>query len=113
MKIYVNYNFVKIITFGFARAITLWPFGIFLAHETDLSYPSLINHEKIHWQQQKEMLGIFFYLWYLFEWLVSILVYGIRSAYTNISFEQEANANERNFLYIENRQKFAWFVYLF
>ena len=47
------------------------------------------NHEAIHTVQMKEMLYIFFYFWYLVEWLVKLFRYG-RNAYENISFEREA-----------------------
>ena len=78
----VRPNLVKIITFGFAAAITLWPFGIYLRDDKYLNNKELINHESIHWKQQIEMLGIFFYLWYLIEWIVKIFIYG-KQAYNN------------------------------
>ena len=31
------------------------------------------NHENIHAQQQKEMLIVFFYVWYLFEYLYRLI----------------------------------------
>lgn len=69
------------------------------------------NHERIHTEQMKEMLFIFFYLWYLIEWVVRLFRKG--NAYKNISFEREAYANERVSQYCEeNRKRFAWFNYL-
>jgi len=49
--IYNTPKFVKFITFGFADAITLWPFGIFISHDNE----TVLRHEYIHWIQQKEM----------------------------------------------------------
>jgi len=97
--------------------ITLAPFGIYV-DETFIKFkenPNLIqiyyrivNHEKIHWKQQLEMLIIFFYLWYVIEWLLKLIKYG-KDAYNNISFEREAYANEENFEYLKTRKHFAWF----
>lgn len=68
------------------------------------------NHEAIHTAQMKEMLYVFFYLWYLVEWLIRLL--GKGDAYRNISFEKEAYDNEGDLTYLENRPMFAWWWYL-
>lgn len=68
------------------------------------------NHERIHTKQMQEMLYIFFYLWYLIEWIVRLFRKG--NAYRNISFEREAYANEQGGQYCQNRKRFAWFNYL-
>ena len=101
-------------------AITLAPFGIYV-DKTFIEYskhPNLvgiynriINHEKIHWKQQLEMLIIFFYLWYVIEWLIKLIKYG-KAAYNNISFERESYANEENFKYLETRKHFAWLKHI-
>jgi len=62
MKIKVS----KIVPTGFV-GITLWPFGIYVSDEKYLTSARIINHEKIHWKQQKETLGIIFYLIYGIE----------------------------------------------
>lgn len=90
-------------------AITLAPFGIYYRPEK-LS-PETLNHEKIHYKQQKEMLIIFFYIWYLLEWLIRILING-KKAYISISFERESYLNSKNKSYLETRKKFAWIKYL-
>lgn len=36
------------------------------------------NHEAIHGRQCLEMLGVFFYLWYVLEWLVRIPFYQLQ-----------------------------------
>ena len=111
MRIKVRPKLLKVITFGWAAAITLWPFGIYLAKDRYLNNKELINHESIHWKQQIEMLGIFFYLWYLLEWIVKIFMYG-KGAYNNLSFEREANAHENDLNYLVNRKRYAWVDYL-
>ena len=55
----------------------------------------------------KEMLYIFFYLWYLVEWLVKLFRYG-RNAYENISFEREAYTYQYDYSYLEKRKKYHW-----
>ena len=96
---------------GNYRGITLYPFGIFLKK---LDYPdidTLVNHETVHWQQQKEMLVLPFYLWYGIEWIVNIFKFGKR-AYVKLSFEQEAYNNQKNLDYLKTRKKFSWIKYL-
>ena len=73
--------------------------GVYLSNE-------LINHERIHSAQQREMLFIFFYLAYFMEWIVRLPMRG--NAYRNISFEREAYANQRNLDYLHTRRHYAW-----
>ena len=104
-------SLVKIITFNFAAAIALWPF-ILVRPGVKLD-KRLINHEKTHLRQQEELLIIFFYLWYLFEYTVHLIKYRDHySAYMNISFEKEAHDNERNEDYLSYRKKFNFLNYL-
>ncbi len=77
--------------------------GVYLSNE-------LMNHERIHSAQQREMLFIFFYLFYVAEWLVRLLMRG--NAYRNISFEREAYENQRNLDYLKTRRHYAWRKYL-
>ncbi len=136
-------GFVLFITGGWAAGITLAPFGIYIK-EKYLTWTKIINHEKIHWQQQMEMivagaiiaaitvgilllLGIsswwlltslafpflFFYLWYLIEWLFKFILPPYDSAYSALSHEREANAFENDYEYLNNRKHFAWLKYLF
>lgn len=68
-----------------------------------------INHEKIHTEQMKEMLYVFFYLWYVIEWLVKLPLYSFtHKAYRNISFEREAYQNQYDMNYLNNRKHYAW-----
>jgi len=93
-------------------AITIWPF-IFVRNNNLKKVDDLINHEKIHLRQQLELLLILFYLWYGIEYLVHYMK-GKDSikAYKSISFEKEANWNENDLDYLDNRKWFSWFKYL-
>jgi hypothetical protein len=105
---------VKIITFNWPLAITLAPFGIYVNQKyrtLENVSKKTKNHEMIHWKQQLEMLIIFFYLWYLIEWLIRLPVNG-RKAYVSLSFEQEAYGNESNYDYLKTRKPFSWFKYV-
>ena len=89
-------------------AITLYPF-IFLRERANSNSP-LLNHEKIHLRQQKELLVIFFYLWYLLDFLWKYAKYrNWNKAYRNIIFEREAYTNERNMNYLKIRGLY-WFI---
>lgn len=77
--------------------------GVYLSDE-------LMNHERIHTAQQREMLYVFFYLVYVVEWLVRLTMRG--NAYRNISFEREAYANQRNLAYLRSRPHYAWRRYM-
>jgi zinc transporter ZupT len=108
--------FVKLITFGFAAGITLAPFGIYIRkkyYENQAHYKSkrLINHEKIHWEQQMELYILPFYVLYLVEWIVRIFI-KLSKAYKSISFEQEANEYEKDSKYLDKRKKYNWFKFL-
>lgn len=94
--------FLKLILPKWVSAITLAPFGIYMKEGT---HADVAWHERIHWQQQTEMLYIFFYLWYVIEWTIKLFKYK-RQAYMNISFEREAYAMP------ENRKPYNWIKYL-
>lgn len=92
--------------------ITLFPF-IFLKERDLKQNTALINHEKIHLKQQLELLIIFFYLFYFFEWMVKLCIYKNRHlAYRNLSFEREAYENENNLQYLKTRTFWAFIKYL-
>lgn len=82
-------------------------FGIVLSRGA-LS-PTEANHEYIHTLQQREMLFVFFYLWYLAEWLVKMVRYrSFNKAYLHISFEREAYCHQHDLTYSQHRRHFAW-----
>lgn len=92
---------------GFA-AINL--FGILFVRKGVKVSEEMINHEAIHTAQMKEMLYVFFYLWYVIEWIVRLFKNG--DAYRNISFEREAYANENNRDYLTNRKMYNWINFI-
>lgn len=52
----------------------------------------LIQHERTHWFQQREMLIILFFVWYIIEWFIKLFTE--QKAYKALSFEREARANQ-------------------
>lgn len=66
-----------------------------------------INHETIHTKQGQELLWIGFYLWYIIEYLIRLIMYrDTKLAYKNISFEREAYQNDLD--YLSNRKHYNW-----
>lgn len=96
--------------FSGVSGVTLAPFGIYLS-KRHLNNTVTVNHEKIHWKQQIEMLIIPFYLFYVIEWLIK-MVGGNKNAYKSISFEQEAYSNESNMNYLSERKPYSWIKFL-
>ena len=73
----------------------------------------LINHERIHFRQQIELLILPFYIWYILEYLTHRLRgKSPNQAYRNISFEREAYENDENLEYLNNRKLWAFWKYL-
>ncbi|MCU0467837.1 MAG: hypothetical protein MUF58_04480 [Arcicella sp.] len=73
----------------------------------------LINHERIHFRQQLELLIIPFYFWYVVEYLLHrIKGKSGNQAYRSISFEREAYQNDENLSYLKNRKWWAFLKYL-
>ena len=84
-------NFLAINLFGFIFALR------------DLS-PRELNHERIHTAQQRELLYLPFFLWYVTEWIVLCLKYrDMLKAYYHIRFEQEAYRHEGDPTYLNHR----------
>lgn len=104
MKIIYN----NLIPFKGFAAINL--FGILFVRKGVKVSEEMINHEAIHTAQMKEMLYIFFYLWYVVEWIVRL--FKDSDAYRNISFEREAYANEDNKDYLKNRKMYNWINFI-
>lgn len=98
---------VRYLTFGFASAITFFPF-VLIGINTPLTR-RLVNHERIHLRQQAELLIIPFYLLYLLEYLLRFITYkNGYLAYRNISFEREAYRHDKNMQYLSNRPLWNW-----
>lgn len=88
-------------------------FGTFWARDPSWIDKYVINHEKIHTAQQRELLFVPFYIIYLIEWCVKCLKYRNRKeAYYNISFEREAYRHGNDLTYLPNRKHYSW-IHLF
>lgn len=125
MKIIRN----NIIPFTGYKCINL--FGILFVKNNAKIDEVTINHEAIHSRQFVELMilfavatvfirwwlpllsPLFFYLWYLVEWIVRLFQYrDTHEAYKNISFEREAYTNEKELEYLRIRKRFAFIKYL-
>ena len=103
MKIIRN----KVLPFTGFKAINL--FGILFVRKGAKMSEEDINHESIHSEQMKELLYVFFYLFYVIEWLIKVVKYkDLDIAYRAISFEREAYMNQSNLEYLLRRQPFNW-----
>ena len=89
-------------------AITLFPF-IILSEEVD---EYTMNHELIHFEQQKELFVVGFYALYVYDFIRGMIKYRNKDmAYYLIRFEQEAYNYESDLGYIIDREKNAWKEY--
>lgn len=69
-----------------------------------------INHELIHTAQMREMLYIFFYVWYGIEWLALFIKHhDWTKAYFNVRFEKEAYKHQNDLEYLNKRRMFNEF----
>lgn len=139
-KIYYDSWLARMLLFG-CHTITLGPF-VFSRKTADEMTQETRNHECTHARQWMEITvsagilllvmvlafgispwwillsGIVYYVWYVLEWLVRVVIYRFRpedkskSAYKMICFEREANDNERDPNYLENCRYFSWIEYL-
>ena len=110
MRKKIIYN--NLIPFKGFISITLFPF-IFARKEYEPLGMRTIIHENIHLKQQKEMLIVFFYLWYGIEWIVRLIRHkSFQKACRNISFEREAYNNEYDDEYLDVRKPYEWIHYL-
>jgi hypothetical protein len=92
--------------------ITLYPF-IFLKRKSLKQDSLLINHEKIHLRQQRELFILPFFILYGIEFLFRLIQYrDWKLAYFAISFEREAYTNQHDLNFLEKRQ-FWNFIYYF
>lgn len=68
-----------------------------------------LNHELIHVAQQKELLYIPFFIWYVVEWLILCVKYRNKlQAYYHIRFEKEAYRHQKDLNYLSNRKHFHY-----
>lgn len=112
----------KILPFGSYVAMTIGPF--IFTKRANLSWAT-VQHENIHWQQEKETLIVGFYVLYVamfvYEYLRCLFdkkrgrlledrCYNTawKRAYRSILFEREAYKYENDENYLENRRHYAW-----
>ncbi|MEJ2006321.1 MAG: hypothetical protein P8X57_15465 [Cyclobacteriaceae bacterium] len=82
----------------------------------------LINHEKIHFYQQLELLFLPHWTLYVLQYLFFRIRFAFEKdnvaesnhdrAYRMICFEREAYENEKDLDYLSRRRPFAWIKYL-
>ena len=95
------------------KGITLWPY-IILDDEGD---SLIINHERIHIAQQRELFVILFYVLYVTFWIYYLFKFRKckdRSllAYRSIPFEREAYINTSDYSYLLKRSPYSWIKYV-
>lgn len=99
-----------ILTFGSKKfqAMAVFPFIISRNPKAETD-KVVINHEKIHFRQQLELLWLgFFLLYFLFFIYYWIKIKNRYNAYLQIPFEKEAYAFEDDFTYLKKRKIFDW-----
>ena len=102
----VSPKFTKLVSiFIDVYAITLFPFII----SKEKMDETTLNHEKIHIEQQKELLVVFFYLLYAYYFIENYWFFrDTHAAYMMIPFEREAYEYDSDLNYISNRKRFRW-----
>ncbi len=94
------------------NALAIWPF-IILKDKDLRNDIILLNHEKIHLRQQLEMLWLGFFIFYMIEFFIKLIIYKKpKVAYQNLCFEREAYINEQNLNYIRERKPWYFLKYL-
>ncbi len=92
-----------------ANAMAIFPF-ILIQRSAIPVGEILLNHERIHLQQQRELLIIPFYIWYGLEYLFYRIKFkNHHKAYRAIRFEKEAYNNDGNLSYLKNRKHYNYF----
>lgn len=84
-------------------------FGILFAKHDMRLTAEVMNHERIHTAQMRELLYIPFYIAYVAEWLYLLCRYrgNAFTAYRNISLEREAYSHAAEPEYLHRRRCFA------
>lgn len=92
--------------------MAIWPFIISRCKREELG-EVVVNHERIHFRQQLEMLFFPFFIWYALEYLIRWLqLRNKNAAYLGIGFEKEAYSNETQMAYLKNRRPYGWLKYI-
>lgn len=95
------------------KGICLNLFGTFWTRDPSWIDKYVINHEKIHTAQQRELLFLPFYVLYGIEWRLKFLKYrSWKDTYYNISFEREAYTHGNDLSYLPQRSNYSWIKYI-
>ncbi|MBQ8969350.1 MAG: hypothetical protein IJ064_06440 [Bacteroidaceae bacterium] len=71
--------------------------------------PQEMNHERIHTAQQRELLFLPFFVWYVLEWLVLCAKHrDSLKAYYRIRFEEEAYRHQNDLTYLQHRRHYRY-----
>jgi hypothetical protein len=105
---WVIYSPIARILSGGRRGITLYPFILMVPEVRDNVV--ILNHERIHIEQQRELYIVGFYVLYVGYWLRGLLT-GADDAYRSIPFEREAYGKERDLGYLSFRKPHSWRQY--
>lgn len=98
--------------FPFGSYTTINLFGILFTKQKNLQ-KRVILHESVHSAQMKEMLWLFFYSWYMIEYLLIRLFHKKQGcAYHDVSFEEEAYLGENDSDYLKNRKPYSWWKFV-
>lgn len=88
-------------------------FGTLWARDLSWIDKYVINHERIHNAQQRELLYLPFYILYLLEWLIRLIQHrNSHKAYRAISFEKEAYTHGHDLTYLQTRAPYTWLKHL-
>jgi hypothetical protein len=73
------------------------------------TYRRTLNHERIHHAQQLELLILPFYIWYVLEYLIYLVITRNSDlAYRSIRFERECYKHEKDQEYLANRRPYNY-----
>lgn len=124
MKITFHHYYIQIQSYTLCNLIDIlmgienmkagasWPF-LFLRYPNHPMNEFWINHEKIHFAQQFELLlpfwGILYYSEIFYFRLFKKM--NAQEAYLNSSFEQECYGNQLDLQYLQNRKPYAFLKY--
>ena len=104
----------NIIPFQGYVAMTLYPWVFIRKSAAERYTEAADRHEATHGYQQIETLWVLFFLIYLVEYLVKLVItFDHRTAYRSISFEQEAYMHEDDASYNSSRKHYTWVKYIF
>lgn len=95
------------------KGICLNLFGTYWTRSAHWIDRYVINHERIHTAQQRELLFVPFYILYVIEWIVRFAMYcNWKQAYYNISFEREAYRYGNDLGYLNRRRHYSWLGFI-